>query len=159
LSRFDKLSVTKDFKLNVSLSQLVLSLSKGRLTKNLPNFLSILLSRFDKLSVTICLNFNVSVTKDFKPNVSLSQLVLSLSKACSEPVEEGRLTKNRSYFLSILSSRFDKLSVTKDFKFNVSLSQLVLSLSKGRLTKNLPKFLSSFFVTLRQAQRDNMFKL
>jgi len=26
--------------------------------------------------------------------VSLSQLALSLSKACSEPVEEGRLTNN-----------------------------------------------------------------
>jgi hypothetical protein len=33
------------------------------------------------------------VTKNFKLIVRLSQLALSLSKACSEPVEEGSLTK------------------------------------------------------------------
>jgi len=148
LLHFDRLSVTKDFKLNVSLSQPVLSLSKacsepveeGRLTKNLPKFLSSFSSRFDKLSVTICLNFNVSVTKDFKFNVSLSSI-------------EG-WRKTFQNFWAVFSSRFDKLSVTiclnfnvsvtKDFKFNVSLSQLVLSLSKGRLTKTVQIFLAFF---------------
>jgi len=44
-----------------------------------------------KLKVT--LRQKLSMTKDFKLIVRLSQLALSLSKACSEPVEERRLTK------------------------------------------------------------------
>jgi hypothetical protein len=53
--------------------------------------LEYLLSHFDP-SIKLRAGL-LSVTKDLYLYVSLSQLALSLSKACSEPVEEGSLTK------------------------------------------------------------------
>ena len=40
----------------------------------------------------VTFRLSLSVIKGFKSYVRLSQLALSLSKACSEPVEEGSLT-------------------------------------------------------------------
>jgi len=61
-----------------------------------------------KLKVT--LRQKLSMTKDFKLIVRLSQLALSLSKACSEPFEEGRLTM-KSFRIFFELSHFDYRSV------------------------------------------------